>query len=108
ASTFEANVRGTWSVLEAVRRSATVTAVTVASSDKAYGDQRELPYREDMPLLAVHPYDVSKACADLIAQSYARDFGVPAAVTRCGNFFGPGDVNWERLIPGTIRSLVRG
>jgi CDP-glucose 4,6-dehydratase len=107
-STFEANIQGTWSVLEAVRRSPSVSAVVVASSDKAYGDQPELPYREDMPLLPVHPYDVSKACADLITQCYAADFGVRAVITRCGNFFGPGDVNWERLIPGTARSLIRG
>lgn len=107
-STFEANVAGTWAVLEAVRRSPTVTAVVVASSDKAYGDQPSLPYREDMPLLPVHAYDVSKACADLIAGSYASDFGVPAVVTRCGNFFGPGDLNWQRLVPGVSRALVRG
>lgn len=107
-STFEANIAGTWAVLEAVRRSATVTAVVVASSDKAYGEQPRLPYREDMPLLAVHAYDVSKACADLIAGSYACDFAVPVVVTRCGNFFGPGDLNWERLVPGVTRDLVRG
>jgi len=107
-STFEANVQGTWAVLEAVRRKGTMAAVVVASSDKAYGDQTSLPYREDMPLLAVHPYDVSKACADMIAHSYAHTFGVPVAVTRCGNFFGPGDVNWDRLIPGTVRSLFHG
>jgi CDP-glucose 4,6-dehydratase len=106
--TYEANVAGTWSLLEAVRRSSTVTEVVTASSDKAYGAQPALPYDEAMPLLAVNPYDVSKACADLIATSFHRTFGVPVCVTRCGNFFGPGDVNWERLVPGTIRSLVRG
>lgn len=107
-STFEANIEGTWSVLEAARRSPTVAAIVIASSDKAYGDQPRLPYTEDMPLLGVHPYDVSKACADMIAASYAQTFGVPVAITRCGNFFGPGDVNWERLIPGTARALIRG
>jgi CDP-glucose 4,6-dehydratase len=106
--TYEANVAGTWSVLEAVRRSPTVTEVVTASSDKAYGAQPLLPYDEEMPLLAVNPYDVSKACADLISTSYHRTFQVPVCVTRCGNFFGPGDTNWERLVPGTIRSLVRG
>jgi CDP-glucose 4,6-dehydratase len=107
-ATYEANVAGTWSVLEAVRRTPTVAQVVTASSDKAYGAQPLLPYDEDMPLLAVNPYDVSKACADLISTSYHRTFGVPVCVTRCGNFFGPGDVNWERLVPGTIRSLLRG
>ncbi|MDP1821172.1 MAG: GDP-mannose 4,6-dehydratase [Acidimicrobiales bacterium] len=107
-STYEANVAGTWSVLEAARRSPRVSEVVTASSDKAYGAQPQLPYDEDMPLLAVNPYDVSKACADLISTSYHRTFGVPVCVTRCGNFFGPGDRNWERLVPGTIRSLLRG
>ena len=106
--TYEANVAGTWSVLEAVRRSPLVQQVVTASSDKAYGAQPQLPYDEDMPLLAVNPYDVSKACADLISTSYHRTFGVPVCITRCGNFFGPGDRNWERLVPGTIRSLLRG
>jgi CDP-glucose 4,6-dehydratase len=107
-STYQSNVVGTWSALEAVRRSPRVGQVVTASSDKAYGAQPVLPYDEDMPLLAVNPYDVSKACADLISQSYHRTFGVPVCITRCGNFFGPGDRNWERLVPGTIRSLVRG
>jgi CDP-glucose 4,6-dehydratase len=107
-ATYEANVAGTWCVLEAVRRSPLVEQVVTASSDKAYGAQPQLPYDEDMPLLAVNPYDVSKACADLISTSYHRTFGVPVCVTRCGNFFGPGDRNWERLVPGTIRSLLRG
>ena len=107
-STYDANVRGTWALLEATRRSPTVREVVVASSDKAYGAQPVLPYTEDMPLLAVNPYDVSKACADLIAQSFARTFDVPVCITRCGNFFGPGDHNWERLVPGTIRSILAG
>lgn len=108
ASTFEANVRGTWAVLEAARRSPLVEQVVLASSDKAYGAQPSLPYTEDMPLLAVNPYDVSKACADLIGQSYHATYGLPVAITRCGNFFGPGDRNWERIIPGTARSVLRG
>lgn len=107
-ATFEANVAGTWSVLDAARRSPRVEQVVTASSDKAYGAQPVLPYDEDMPLLAVNPYDVSKACADLVSQSYYSTFDVPVCITRCGNFFGPGDRNWERLVPGTIRSLLRG
>lgn len=108
ASTYDANVRGTWAVLEAARRSPLVEQVVLASSDKAYGDQPTLPYTEDMPLLAVNPYDVSKACADLIGQSYHATYGLPVAITRCGNFFGPGDRNWERIIPGTARAVLRG
>jgi CDP-glucose 4,6-dehydratase len=107
-STFESNVRGTWTVLEACRRTPTVEVIVVASSDKAYGAQPQLPYTEDMPLLAVHPYDVSKACADLIATSYHHTFASPVAVSRCGNFYGPGDTNWNRLVPGTLRALLRG
>jgi CDP-glucose 4,6-dehydratase len=107
-STFDSNVRGTWSVLEAARRSPRVGEVVVASSDKAYGTQPVLPYTEEMPLSAVHPYDVSKAAADMMAASYAHSFGVPVAITRCGNFYGPGDTNWERLFPGTIRLLLEG
>ena len=107
-STYEANVRGTWTLLEAVRRSPSVAQVVTASSDKAYGEQTVLPYTEDMPLLATNPYDVSKACSDLVAQSYARTYGVPVVVTRCANFFGPGDTNWERLVPGTVRSVLQG
>jgi CDP-glucose 4,6-dehydratase len=107
-ATYETNVAGTWNVLEAVRRSPRVEQVVTASSDKAYGEQPQLPYDEEMPLLAVNPYDVSKACADLISTSYHRTFDVPVCVTRCGNFFGPGDRNWERLVPGTVRSLLRG
>lgn len=106
-STFESNIKGTWSVLEASRRSPLVEQVVVASSDKAYGAQPVLPYTEDMPLLAVNPYDVSKACADMLSLSYHETYGVPVSITRCGNFFGPGDTNWERLVPGSIRSLLR-
>ena len=107
-STFESNIRGTWNLLEACRRSPMVKAVVLASSDKAYGEQAVLPYEEDMPLQGRHPYDVSKSCADLIAQSYAHTFGVPLAITRCGNFYGGGDLNWNRVVPGTIRSVLRG
>jgi CDP-glucose 4,6-dehydratase len=107
-STFESNVRGTWNLLEACRRSPLVKSVVLASSDKAYGDQEALPYTEDMPLQGKHPYDVSKSCADLIAQSYAHTFDIPLAITRCGNFYGGGDLNWNRVVPGTIRSVLRG
>jgi CDP-glucose 4,6-dehydratase len=107
-STFESNVQGTWNMLEACRRSPRVCSIVIASSDKAYGDQVELPYGEDTPLEGRHPYDVSKSCADLIAQSYARTYGLPVAITRCGNFYGGGDLNWNRIVPGTIRSVLRG
>jgi len=105
-STFESNVRGTWLLMEACLRSPTVKQIVVASSDKAYGDQKEMPYNEQTPLQGRHPYDVSKSCADLIAQSYAVTFGLPVVITRCGNFYGGGDLNWNRLVPGTIRSLL--
>lgn len=107
-STFESNIRGTWNLLEACRRSPGVRSIVVASSDKAYGDQDELPYSEEAPLQGRHPYDVSKSCADLIAQSYAETYGLPVAITRCGNFYGGGDLNWNRVVPGTIRSVLRG
>lgn len=106
-STFETNVRGTWLLLEAARRSPRVRQVVVASSDKAYGSCPTLPYTEDTPLRGEHPYDVSKSCADLIAQSYAKTYELPVVVTRCGNFYGGGDLNWNRIVPGTIRSLHR-
>ncbi len=106
-STFESNIKGTWCVLEACRRCPTVKQIVVASSDKAYGEQQRLPYDEAMPLQGQHPYDVSKSCADLIAQSYAHTFGMPIVISRCGNFYGPGDLNWNRIIPGTIRSVLR-
>jgi CDP-glucose 4,6-dehydratase len=107
-STFETNIAGTWSLLEAARRSPTVKQIVIASSDKAYGDHEVLPYSEEAPLQGQHPYDVSKSCADLIAQSYAKTYGVPVAITRCGNFYGGGDLNWNRIVPGTIRSVLRG
>lgn len=107
-STFEANVKGTWVTLEAARRAPTVTRILVASSDKAYGTQPVLPYTETMPLHGEHPYDVSKSAVDLIAQSYATTYGMPIAITRCANLYGGGDLNWNRLIPGTIRSALQG
>jgi len=106
-STFESNIAGTWTLLEACRHVKSVTSIVVASSDKAYGDVPVLPYKEDMSLQAVYPYDVSKACADMISVSYAESFDLPVAITRCGNFFGGGDLNWNRIIPGTIRSVIR-
>lgn len=107
-STFESNVAGTWSLLEACRRSPTVKQIVVASSDKSYGEQEHLPYDETMPLAGRHPYDVSKSAGDLIAQSYAATYGLPVLITRCGNFYGGGDLNWSRIVPGTIRSVLRG
>lgn len=107
-STFETNIGGTWALLEACRRSPTVKQIVLASSDKAYGDQDRLPYDEETPLQGCHPYDVSKSCADLIAQAYAVTYGLPVAITRCGNFYGGGDLNWNRIVPGTIRSVLRG
>jgi len=107
-STFESNIKGTWSLLEASRRSPTVKQIVSASSDKAYGDHDTLPYSETTPLQGRHPYDVSKSCADLIAQTYAQTYKLPICITRCGNFYGGGDLNWNRIIPGTIRSVLRG
>jgi len=107
-STFESNIAGTWNILEACRRSPKVKQVVIASSDKAYGDQKNLPYSEKTPLQGRHPYDVSKSCADLIANTYAVSYDLPVAITRCGNFYGGGDLNWNRIIPGTIRSILRG
>ncbi len=108
ASTFDSNIRGTWTLLEACRRSPLLQEIIVASSDKAYGEQPRLPYTEDMPLSARNPYDASKACTDIIAQSYALTFNLPIAIARCGNIYGEGDLNWNRVIPGTIRSALKG
>lgn len=107
-ATLDTNVRGTWSLLEAARRSPLVKAVIIASSDKAYGDHEQLPYDETAALRGEHPYDVSKSAADLIARMFALTYGVPVAITRCGNFYGGGDLNWNRLVPGTIRSVLKG
>ncbi|MGD0693678.1 MAG: GDP-mannose 4,6-dehydratase [Terriglobia bacterium] len=107
--TLETNVRGTWNLLEVCRlHSDLVKRVVIASSDKAYGEQEHLPYTEDMPLQGRHPYEVSKSCADLIAQSYHRTYNLPVAIARCGNVYGGGDLNWTRIVPATIRSLYRG
>lgn len=105
---WEANVRGTYTLLEACRTLGTVQRLVVASSDKAYGGHDQLPYREDFALRPCHPYDVSKACADLIARSYARSYGLTLAVTRLANVYGPGDLNWSRIVPDTARALARG
>jgi len=106
--TFEANIKGTWNLLEACRRVGGVSRIVVASSDKAYGDQEILPYDETTPLQGEHPYDVSKSCADLICRTYFVSYNLPVCVTRCGNFYGGGDLNFNRIVPGTIRSILRG
>ncbi|HUI41533.1 MAG TPA: NAD-dependent epimerase/dehydratase family protein [Terriglobia bacterium] len=106
--TFESNIQGTWNLLDACRRSPQVRSIVIASSDKAYGAQEALPYLEDTPLAGSHPYDVSKSCADLLARTYAVSYNLPVAITRCGNFYGGGDLNWNRVVPGTIRSVIRG
>jgi CDP-glucose 4,6-dehydratase len=105
-ATFDANIRGTWTLLEAARRSASVKRTVVASSDKAYGEHERLPYDESDALQGSHPYDVSKSCADLIAHAYYRTYRLPVCVTRCGNLFGGGDLNFSRIIPGTIQSVL--
>jgi CDP-glucose 4,6-dehydratase len=106
-STFESNIRGTWIVLEAARQCQTLNRIVVASSDKAYGDQKVLPYQEESELAGRYPYDASKVCADVLAQSYAVTYELPVAVTRCANIYGGGDLNWSRIIPGTVRSVLR-
>jgi CDP-glucose 4,6-dehydratase len=107
-STFETNIKGTWVLMEAARRNPTVRNVIVASSDKAYGTQAKLPYTEESPLQGNHPYDVSKSCADLIAQAYANTYEMPIVITRFANLYGGGDLNWNRIVPGTIRSAIQG
>src|SRR2546423_11452124 len=106
-STFESNIKGTWCVLEAARRCGHRPDVVVASSDKAYGEA-ELPYTEESPLAGRHPYDVSKSCADLLALAYYHTYRLPVCVTRCGNFYGGGDLNWNRIVPRTVPSGLRG
>jgi CDP-glucose 4,6-dehydratase len=106
--TLDTNIRGTWTLLEACRRNTTVKQIIVASTDKVYGDSNLLPYNEELPLLAVYPHDVSKACAEMIAISYAKTYGLNIATTRLPNIYGGGDLNWNRIIPGTIRSIVNG
>jgi CDP-glucose 4,6-dehydratase len=108
-TTFETNVRGTYNLLEACRmHGSLVEGVIVASSDKAYGEVESLPYLETMPLNGKHPYEVSKSCTDLIAASYCHSYNVPVTIARCGNIYGGGDLNWSRIVPGTVRSLLRG
>ncbi|MBU1113351.1 MAG: GDP-mannose 4,6-dehydratase [Candidatus Omnitrophica bacterium] len=104
---FDTNIKGTWNILEACRKAKGVEAAIIASSDKAYGCHKKLPYRETAPLSGIHPYDVSKSCADLIAYTYYHTYGLPVTVTRCGNIFGPGDFNFSRLIPELMRSIVK-
>lgn len=107
-STFETNIKGTWTLLEACRRNRKIKKIIVASSDKAYGEHQKLPYTEDMPLQGKYPYDVSKSCADLITQMYFHYYKIPVCITRCGNLFGGGDLNFNRIVPGTIRSIYYG
>ena len=111
-TTFQANIEGTWNLLESARvlnnYSEGIKAICVASSDKAYGSSNSLPYQEDMPLHGEHPYDVSKSCTDLIAQSYGKTYGIPVSIARMGNIYGPGDLNFNRIIPGTIKSIIQG
>jgi len=107
-STFNSNIKGTWNVLEAARlHMGCVRSVVLASSDKAYGSSKILPYNEEVPLQGRYPYDVSKSCADLLAQAYWHTYKLPVGITRCGNFFGPGDLNFSRIIPGTILSVLK-
>ncbi len=106
--TFESNIRGTYNLLEACRKTQTLKNLVIASSDKAYGDQLKLPYDESFPLQGSHPYDVSKSCSDLLASAYYTSYKLPVCITRCGNFYGGGDLNFNRLIPGTIRSIING
>ena len=105
--TFEANIRGTYNLLEACRVQAqSVQRVVLASSYNAYGQQEQLPYTEEMPLRGQHPYEVSSSCASLLAKTYHHTFGLPVAILRCGNIFGGGDLNWSRLVPYTIRCCL--
>ncbi|HAJ56586.1 MAG TPA: sugar dehydratase [Candidatus Omnitrophica bacterium] len=103
---FHSNIRGTWNLLEACRNSDRIQAIVIASSDKAYGSHDRLPYKENYPLQGKHPYDVSKSCADLLAHAYFHTFGVPVIVTRCGNIYGPGEYNFSRIVPDSIRSVL--
>lgn len=108
-ATFESNVQGTWNVLDVARLNQDlVQRVIVASSDKAYGESVELPYTESMRLQGTYPYEVSKSMTDLVTRSYALTYGVPAVIARCGNIYGPGDLNWSRIVPGTFRSILSG
>lgn len=104
---FETNIKGTWNLLEACRQRPEVRKIVVCSSDKAYGHSDELPYLESTPLRGAHPYDVSKSCADLLSQAYFQSYGLPVCITRCGNYFGPGDGHLNRIVPGTILGALR-
>ncbi len=104
---FSTNIKGTWNILQASKNSDTIKAIVIASSDKAYGIQSKLPYKETSPLAGCHPYDVSKSCADLLAYTYFHTYGLPVCITRCGNIFGPGDFNFSRIVPDTIRAAIR-
>ncbi len=107
--TFNSNIKGTLNLLEACRlHDKTVKSVVVASSDKAYGEQKQLPYTEESPLLATNPYDVSKSCTDMLARSYALTYNLPITISRCGNFFGGGDLNFSRIVPGTVKNAYFG
>ncbi|HCJ66770.1 MAG TPA: sugar dehydratase [Elusimicrobia bacterium] len=106
--TFSSNIEGTWKILEACRNSNTVKSIVIASSDKAYGSHKILPYTEKTPLQGNHPYDASKSCADLIAYTYFHTYGLPVAVTRCGNIYGPGDFNFSRIVPDAIKCAITG
>jgi CDP-glucose 4,6-dehydratase len=111
-TTFKANIEGTWNLLDAARiieqNSPQFKSICIASSDKAYGSSKKLPYTEDMPLAGEHPYDVSKSCSDLIARSYGITYSLPVLIARMGNIYGPGDLNFNRVVPGTIRSIIEG
>ena len=105
--TFKSNIEGTWNLLEIARKNKSIQAIVMASSDKAYGAHEVLPYKEDAALKGNHPYDVSKSCADLLAYTYFHTYGVPVCVTRCGNIYGPGDLNFSRIVPDTIRCVLK-
>ena len=105
--TFETNIRGSWIVMDAARRWPGLEQMLVASSDKAYGAHKDLPYSESVALKGDHPYDVSKSCTDMIARTYANTYGLPVAITRCANMYGGGDLNWNRIVPGTMRSVIK-
>lgn len=107
-SAFSTNIQGSWNILEACRGLKSIRAIIIASSDKAYGSHQKLPYTEEAPLQGKHPYDVSKSCADLLADTYAHTYKLPVAVTRCGNIYGPGDFNFSRLIPDAVRCALKG
>lgn len=101
--TLKTNIAGTWHILEAAR-CYPAKGIIIASSDKAYGDQPVIPYKENTPLVGMHPYDVSKSSADLIAQMYFKTYQLPLCIIRSANVFGGGDIHFSRVIPETIRA----